>query len=97
MERSKTATGSLIICTDIAAEIRERIPRVITRRGSGKKPVHPTLRSSPKVTPTLETMENSANADAQLAFGCVSMISRFSGVAKAENRKEKIEYNTMMA
>jgi hypothetical protein len=45
--------------------------------------------TNPIVVPILDTIEKRANADAQLAFGSVSMMRRFSGVAKAIERKEK--------
>src|SRR5271157_2156991 len=96
MERSKTVTGSLIICTESPAETNDSAPSAMTSRLSGRKPTHPTLSSSPTVTPTLEIIEKRANSEAQLALGCVSIMRRFRGVAKADERNEKAEYTRIM-
>src|SRR5271157_2149040 len=96
MERSKTVTGSLIICIESPAETNDSAPSAMTSRERGRKSTHPTLSSSPTVTPTLEIIEKRANADAQLVLGCVSIMRRFSGVAKADERNEKAEYTTMI-
>jgi hypothetical protein len=50
----------------------------------------------PKVVPTPEIIEKRANADAQLALGWVSIMRRFNGVAKADERNEKAEYTRMI-
>ncbi len=86
----------MIICTESPAEINDSTPSTMTSKWKGRKSAHPTLSSKPNVTPTLEIIEKRAKADAQLAFGCVSIMRRFSGVAKADERNEKTEYTTMI-
>ena len=63
-------------------------------RYNGRKSPQKTPSSMPNVTPTLEIMENVANAEVHFDFLSVSIISKFIGVAAAEETNEKIAYKT---
>jgi hypothetical protein len=78
----------LIVTADITADTTDRTASGISIKVRGRKSPHTTPRSRPNTVPRLDTIDSRAKADVHFAFGCVSIIRRFRGVAAADEKKE---------
>lgn len=68
----------------------------IRSHSNGKKKDQTELRTCPIVTPTLKMRDSLANPLAHLFFGSVSITSRSSGVAEANETNDTAEYITIV-